>query len=314
MLFRSEKAKASLPGVNATFGGRLFHWEDSELALRGEAEIRLQEAAGLFPDKNAALKGLSGTLRGPFILNGSLRRPMDCEFKMDASGPLISYGKLRFENFEAQVRMKNRMLNIPYSHAKFYGGTAGSRAMFNLGKPETFFDSRTYLNNVDLSKLGPEWTPPVPKLAGTLTAQLALRGILQKQETWRGQGAASVMNGALWETTQFKAMGELPLVKVEGLDHVTFRGLNALFQVRDKKVHSDGLALSSDVIDLTLSGDLDFSGALNMRMNIQYSDDIYRGAKDTGGLAPLIVQQAGGSISDYQILGTLKEPRYEKMR
>ena len=73
------------------------------------------------------------------------------------------------------------------------------------------------------------------------------------------------------------------------------------------------LTLLGDSVDLSLDGAIDFDGTLDLVMDIQYSNAVVEGASITGGLAPLMVRQAGNSISQHHVGGTLKEPKYEKM-
>ncbi len=311
-----EHAKAFLSGVSASFKGKLVDWNDPSMRLEGDAEISMQRLTSEWNSKIPALKSLilEGTFHGPFILIGHWNQPLDWEFKMDAQTPLLELQKtLRLQQLEIQIRMKNRLINVPYLRAQLGDGTLGCRFLFNLDKPGTFFDSRLYLNNVDLAKLDLNLEPTQKNLAGILVAHLAMRGTLQTQESYRGQGALSVTNGLLWQTAQFKAMGHLPLVKVEGLDWVTFREMNATFQIHDKKIYTEDLSLMGDAVNLSLRGALSFDSELDMLMNIQYSDDVYRGAAATGGFVPLVVQQAGDLISQYHVHGKLKEPKYDKM-
>ena len=311
-----EDSKASLPGATASFSGKLLQWNDPVLQLQGEAEISLERLAQKWGAQAPALRSWDpqGTLRGPFVLNGPWKTPLDWEFKMDAKSPLLRLKKnFRLEETEVQVRMKNRLLNVPYVHADFEGGTLGARLLFDLTKPGTFFDSRVYLNNVDVARLGASLEPPKKDVSGTLIGQLAMRGTLQKPESYRGQGALSIMKGKLWQTTQFKAMGNLPLVKVEGLELVTFHDLSATYEIHDKKVHTKDLTLLGDAVNLSLHGTLSFDSQLDMVMSIQYSEDVYRGADYTGGIVPLVLSQAGNLISEYHVHGSLKEPKYDKM-
>ena len=310
-----ERGAAALPGATASFQGKLLRWTDPVLELTGSTEISLQRLAAQFAPHAPVLQSLSpeGTLRGPFVLSGPWKEPMDWEFKMDAETPLIRLKKsFDLEEAQVQVRMKNRLINVPYVHARFAGGTLGSRLLFDLTKPGTFFDSRIYLNSVDLTKLGPMLDPPKKDITGTLVGQTAMRGTLEKPESYRGQGALSITKGMLGKTTQFKAMGNLPLLKVEGLDVVTFHDLSATYEIHDKKIHTSDLTMLGDTVNLSLKGTLSFDSQLDMRMGIQYSEDVYRGAAFTGGIAPLVLSQAGNLISEYHVHGSLQKPQYDK--
>ena len=142
--------------------------------------------------------------------------------------------------------------------------------------------------------------------------QMKMNGVLQSQETFKGDGSIDIQKGKLWQTDLFKEMGHLPFVTVEGLDQVIFRSLNAGFDIHDKKIRTQNLNVFGDTVDLSLEGTAGFDQSLDLRMNIRYSNDIIRGANDTGGLVPFVVQQAENSISQYRVSGTLKQPKYEK--
>ena len=77
--------------------------------------------------------GLDGTLKGNFILKGRWSQPLAWDFKMDAQSDRVTVkGKWRLDKFAAQIRMKNRILNIPYFHALPYRGVFGGQALFDL--------------------------------------------------------------------------------------------------------------------------------------------------------------------------------------
>jgi hypothetical protein len=107
-------------------------------------------------------------------------------------------------------------------------------------------------------------------------------------------------------------MGDLMIVKVVGLNEVVFRDAAATFTVRDKRIWTNDLSLFSETVDLSLKGSVGFDQTLEFIMSIQYSNAVLRGALDTGGIVPMVIQQAGEMISRYRIRGTMKKPVYEK--
>jgi hypothetical protein len=141
-----------------------------------------------------------------------------------------------------------------------------------------------------------------------------LEGILTDPGSWRGEGAVSITKGMLLQTAdEFREMGNLPLLKVEGLDLVTFEELAAKFQIRDRKIHTKDLTLLGDSVDLSLEGTIGLDGALDLLMDIQFSDEVMQGAMITGGFAPMVVRQADVAIPQHHVGGTLTEPKTEKM-
>ena len=100
---------------------------------------------------------------------------------------------------------------------------------------------------------------------------------------------------------------------MEGLDSVAFHSASGTFAIRDKKVWTDNLTLMGSTVDLSLKGAVSFDQNVDMVMNIRYSEDIVRGAEDTGGIMPFVIQTAEDHISQYKVSGSLSKPEYEKL-
>jgi hypothetical protein len=311
-----KSGEATFAGGSASFTGRAVRWSNPRLELKGSAHLDVAKLLAAGGKKNPALKGLNGRglLSGPFTLSGAWNRPLEWDFKMDGSaGSLYWKERIRFDDVQLQIRMKDGLLAIPYIRAKVYGGTLGCQFAIGLREVQPRFEMQMNLHNVDLSRIGPDLTPSKPELKGTLLAKLHLEGVAADPSSWTGTGALSVSQGFLWQTDRFKQMGNLPLVKVEGLDWVTFQDMGATFEVRKNRIHTEDLSMFGDSVDLAMDGAIGFDGTLDLVMNIQYSEEVFEGASLTGGFVPLVVSQAGNFISQYHVSGTLKTPKYDKM-
>jgi len=312
---RLKNGHAAFTGGSANFSGKCLHWTDPWLELRGQAHLQPDRALARFAKPGSATGlDLKGILSGPFTLSGAWDRPADWDFKMDAkAGALYWKSVHRLENFEMQVRMKNRRLALPYIHASVYGGTIGCNMHVDLTRPVPGFELQTKLTNLDLATLGPALAPPKPELKGALFANLSLEGSFADPGTWTGTGSASVTKGMIFQSAEFKKMGHLPFLKVEGLDWVTFQDLAATFTIRDRKIYTSDLKLFGDSVDVSLDGAIALDGALDMVMDIRFSDEVIEGAKLTGGIAPLVVGRADVAIPQQHIGGTISEPVVEAM-
>ena len=310
-----KNGHAAFTGGSANFSGKCLHWTDPWLELSGQSRLQLDRALARFAKPGAATGlDLKGTLNGPFTLSGAWDRPMDWDLKMDAKAGVLHWKGIHpLENFEMQVRMKNRRFDLPYIHASTYGGAVSCSLRTDLTEARQHFDARFSLTKIDLSLIGPVLMPPKPELKGTLMANFSLEGILSAPGTWQGQGALSITKGMVWQTAEFKTLGHLPLLKVEGLDRVTFEQLSATFRVHDRKIHTKDLTLLGDSVDLSLEGTIGLDGALDLVMDIQFSEAVMQGAILTGGFAPMVVRQADVAIPQYRVRGTLSAPTSEKM-
>lgn len=302
-------------GLTAEFAGQVAGLADPALDLNGQAELRLDELQRWLSQSAPEYKdlGLAGTVRGPFTLDGVWNKPLEWSASIDAKGDPVFVGKkCRLGALELQLRTRGGFVTVPYLHATPYGGTLTSEISFDLKTPGGPFVSKSVLSNTDLRSFAHDLELENKELTGTLNMDLSLEGKVKFPESYRGQGHAAVRGGKLWKTDQFKAMGHLPFVKVEGLDMVEFHDLTASFEVEDKRLWTEDLNLRSDTVDLLLKGSIGFDQQLDMVMDIRYSNDVIRGAYDTGGLVPFVVQQSEGMISQYTVSGTLKKPQYEK--
>lgn len=311
-----KNAHIETRGITADFHGKIYDFQDPFCDVAGQMEIRLDKAAESFAKEAPFFKtaGLKGTLGGPFALKGLWNHPLDWDLKADLGSPLLFVSQsIRLLGFEVQARMKNRLLQIPFFRASGYQGNASGEAIFNLLKPEIRFDAKLRGHDIDLGLLVQDLNPAKKDVDGKLSAQVSMGGILGSQESFQGSGSLSIHNGRLFKTDLFKQMGNLPFVKVEGLDVVEFTNVDANFTIHDKKAWTQDLRLLSETVDLSLEGTVDFNQTLDMIMNVRYSEAVIRGAYDTGGLVPFVVQQAENLISQYKVSGTLKEPRYDKI-
>lgn len=312
-----QKAKIDSMGLSARFSGGVSSFADPYLTVKGDAELNLVDLERVLKKSLKDYKGydLRGKLSGPFVLSG---RPADitgADLKLDArSDGILIQRSMRLGSPELQIRANRGTLSIPYIHADFYGGTLSGDMIFDFMRPDTPFMGKLLLLGVDLHALAADLPAGDKRLAGTLDLQTDIRGLAKHADSLTGTASLSVKNGWLFESKEFKQMGNLPLfIRVEGLDAVAFRQAQGNFTIGNKKLVTDNLNLVGDTVDLMLRGDIDFDQTLDMAMEIRYSNDVIRGAYDTGGLVPFIVQNAQGMISEYHVGGTIAKPKYEKM-
>ncbi len=301
-----REAKGSFYGVSSNFHGKIPRLSSPWVGVQGDFNTHLKD---VMPFKNF---GLDGSLHGYFVLGGPWNDPKNWDLKIDGKSDTLFVKKLKLEDTQIQVRMGGRVLNIPYLHGHFYHGTLGANISFDLSDKKTRFGGKVYANQVDLHALVQDLDLKQKDIAGTAMFQMKVNGVLQSQETFKGNGSIDIQKGKLWQTDLFRDMGRLPFVTVEGLDQVIFRSLSAGFDIHDKKIWTQNLNIFGDTVDLSLEGTAGFDQSLDLKMNIRYSNDIIQGAYDTGGLVPFMIQQAENSISQYRVSGTLKQPKYEK--
>ncbi len=310
-----ENARAQLPGITAQFSGFFHRTQKSFLEIGGKAVLDLAQILKTYSSENSRLNdlGLIGSLSGAFTFKGAWSEWTRSQISFNGKSGALKFKKnFRLEDLNLGAQINNGILDILHLSASAYGGRVGIKGWLDLNVPQIPFDTNFYASGLDLHRLAAELPLENKKLAGNLMLQSSLRGRLLDPGSFTGHGALSVKNGHLWETSQFKAMGNLPLVRVEGLDLVVFREMSAAYEIRGKKLWTDSLAMASDTVHLGLRGSLGFDQSLDMLMDIEYTNAVFLGAQDAGGIVPMMVNQAANMISQYKISGTLKKPRYDK--
>ena len=309
-----DRTQLNYSGIHLEPKGTLENFANPRLDLQGPFQANLETVSLKFADKNAALKTCSpkGLLSGYFSLKGLWNDFKNWDFQADCSSPFLTLQKFKLSNLEFQIRMNNQILNIPYLRSTAYQGMLTGSGLFNLSRPKTSFDARAYLTQMNLAPLGADLELKNKDFSGTGNAQLFLNGTLSEPQTFTGQGFLDVKNGNLFQSDLFKKMGQLPFVRVQGLDMVTFRNLGANFTIHDQKIWTSDLFIHGETVHLNLDGSIGFDQKLDLLMDIHFSNEVIAGAQATGGLVPFVVQEAEGFISQYKVVGTLKEPKYEK--
>ncbi len=313
--FLIKEAVAHSFGASSTFYGRMSNLNDPYLDVQGNTEIILDRAKTLLSSYAPALKSmdLQGALIGPFSLKGLWNKPLNWDLSADLTSDSVIINKnIRLEKLETHLRMKDRIINIPYFHAYPYHGTLGMNLWMDPSRAKIPFEGKIFGNKIDLNALAKDLPMKEKDFSGIAAFQVNLKGGLGDPDSYLGDGSLNIHDGKLWRTDLFKAMGKLPFLTVEGLDDVTFHDLTGTFNIHDRRLWTEDLNLISDPVDLALNGSIGFDQSIDMLMNIRYSKNILLGAMDTGGFAPFIVNQAGDFISKYRISGTLKQPKYDK--
>lgn len=310
-----QKAVIDAEGILANINGRVSDLKNPALDLGGDMNVDLRKIMPFVAQQAPLVRELQpmGNVRGNFLLTGAWNHPANWNVKWDARGEQLFFkNKIKVDDFEAQIRLQNKVAQIPYLRANAYGGSLVSEIVLDFVRPETYCNLKAFINHFDLGAFMQDWNPQQKEMEGIVNFQLNLNGLLKNQDTLQGNGSVDIRDGRLWKTNLFKQMGSLPFVRVEGMDWVTFRRLSSIFDIHHKRIWTQSLNLFGDTVDLSMLGSIGFDQTLDLTMTVHFSNSILEGAKLTGGLVPFVVQQAENMISQYRITGTLKSPKFQK--
>ena len=118
----------------------------------------------------------------------------------------------------------------------------------------------------------------------------------------------------MWEFNPLKKLGDFLFIpKHEAL---IFREAKGNFDIYDQKIYVENLILKSDIIILSCTGNMDFSGNLDFEITPKppIVQTVEETAQDLGNYEKFfagIFSEAGG-IFIIKLTGTIKEPKFEK--
>ena len=245
---------------------------------------------------------------------GDIKNPKFLNALFDLSSNEIKLYGLKFQNLVMQLAQENQQIKIPRSVCKFYGGSVSMNGLVDLEEKNNPYALKIIFTDVDLSKLKQDTPIKDKTFKGSLAATVILNGELTSLQELKSKGEFLIKDGFLWEFNPLKKLGDFLFIpKHEAL---IFKEAIGAFDIYDKKVFTDNLILSSDVIMLTCTGNMDFAGNLDFEITPKppVVQTIEEAAQDLGEYERFfggIFSEAGG-IFIIKLTGTIKEPKFEK--
>ncbi|NQU18774.1 DUF748 domain-containing protein, partial [bacterium] len=187
---------------------------------------------------------------------GDIKNPKLLNALFDLSSNEIKLYGLKFQNLAMQLAQENQQIKIPQSVCKFYGGSVSMNGLVNLEEKNNPYALKIIFTDVDLSKLKRDTPTKDKTFKGSLAATVILSGELTSLQELKSKGEFLIKDGFLWEFNPLKKLGDFLFIpKYEAL---IFKEAKGAFNIYDKKISTDNLILSSDVIILSCAGNMDF--------------------------------------------------------
>ena len=320
---RLERALVALPGINADVYGDVPYQFPLRLNLKGAVEIDLSGATPFLAEKMEAFKIMRprGNLKGSVALDGLWNDPLSWDLALDLKGIDVWIKEMiHFNTIDMQIRLRDKKLTFPYFHSEAYQGQVRMNGFFDLTQPDIFFNAQGDTYQVNLGELLYYLPVQFKNVSGTVNSQITLGGYLKSKASYKGGGAIDIQNGKLWDTQIFNKLGTLPFVKKEGMDQVSFDRLTSSFDIIQSRIWSQNLYLQSRTVYVGIIGSIGFDQSLDLIADPQLSTQVLEEAAQQlgqsvpiGGFVPMIVQGASGMIPKYRIIGTIRNPQFQKI-
>jgi len=255
-----------------------------------------------FKDKLERMKAM-GRLSADFNLKGNLKDIKFCAIDAKIlSNPISLYG-FKPTNIIIDYYQKDGIVDMPSIHSFLYGGTLDANARIELVPKGNPYSISADIKDVRLEKLKEDTGLRDKDISGSIRIQANLNGLSDNPASLAGSGKLAITNGKLWQLNMFKGLGVL--LFTSDFNEIFFKEVSAAFIVKDRTIFSDGLWLTSDLINMYGSAQIDFDNNINVSLKAEITNK----ALESG--ARKNITSAIGKYTLIDITGTLKDPKYK---
>ncbi len=250
---------------------------------------------------------LKGNIEIDSIVSGPVKNTLMLEIGLKASSDNISVYGLNGRNFYMNLRMKNKVLEIPHLSLNPYDGVLLTVFALDLSNPLKPYTIDLKIDGVNVNKLVADTTLKEKKISGDLSSKFAVAGNLLDLDSIRGSGWIHIKNGYLWEIPVVRGIGQALLLR--GFEKVIFDEAGGDFTIEHKFLETNNLKLWSNQVVLTGEGSLDFSGNIDLDVSTSIMEGIIDEEQDDfKQLTKDLLREAGQIVGNMKITGPISKP------
>jgi hypothetical protein len=297
---------------------------DSDLAIKGtinieepqtplfnltlESNISLKDTFRFLPaniSENLKKIKVDGLCKVNGFLNGNAKEMKSWNAQLRLSSDTLSLYDLKLNNLYFTLQQKDGLINTDDLSANLYAGNLALQFGLNLLGNVPNYTAKLGLSNVDLAKLKMDTKLKDKDISGLLNMRLNLQGTTAGLATLQGDGTISVREGKLWELNLFKGLGEFLFLPI--YHKIVFRDATANFLVRNSAIEIADSFLSSEELELSGTGKLQFDGSLDLALNSQINENLLKDSPDLRKITSAVL----GNLLVIKISGTIQKPEYK---
>ncbi|MBL7068347.1 MAG: hypothetical protein ISS34_00605 [Candidatus Omnitrophica bacterium] len=306
-----EKIGGTFLGSSFEIMGEIKGLTDPLINIYGEASLDLADLKKALPRSGYIQDSLNpaGLCHAAVFFNGNLSEIEASEASVKLKSNKVFLHGLALDDLNLDLRLKDGRLNTERFTLKPYLGHLAVIISAELDKKDIPYSVSFELRDLNLAKFSADMNFGQEKMKGFISSKFFLNGKAASTETLRGNGWVKVIDGHLWELPLLGGAAEL--LKLSGLDSVTFQEAFGNFIVGQRKISTEDLTFFSEKVNMTLMGSVDFDQNIDLLMKTHIIQDLVEGTSDASQIANLLISEAGNYMGRVKITGTLKEPQYK---
>jgi hypothetical protein len=310
-VFQISKLKGKYYNSRFDLIGDVTGFLNPLLNLYGNLTLDIRDSKKIYPKLAEFFDKYDpkGILSANVFVNGPAKQPKNLELGIKASSDKIIIKEFSADNLRLDLRMKDRIIQLPSSSAGFYGGTLSCQGALNLENDKSEYAFELDTLDIDLSRLIKDTELENKNITGMFNSKLVLQGQLDRPESVTGDGWIRIRDGYLWEAPFLIELSEV--LYLANVDKVAFKEAFGTFTIKDKQVSTQDLTFYSELIRLVMKGYVDFDQRLSFDLIINFSEGLAQ-RNELTRLGYLLVTNDGEYIGEIKIKGTIKEHRFVK--
>jgi len=316
-IYKISEIKGNAFNSPFDFVGEFSNGPPRVLSLYGKANIDIKDALYFAPRRLKQSVGRfnpEGVLQNSVYFKTQIGNAPEWELGVKSSAEYLKLGNVRLDSFRMDTRINNALVTIPLLNAYLYNGALSARATLDLTDERLPYEASCKLSNINVGPILEQTNLKGKNIKGTLLSEFTLRGEAKNIDSMRGTGRVVIKNANL---------GPMPLLtpllgNVYGylrhalpeLKKVNIQAGSADFYIANRKVQTDNLVLSGELIGIYAKGYVDFDKNLYFEVENQISGEPIGGGDWQAGLQEMIVQ-FGKLVSKARLTGTLEKPKWK---
>ncbi|MFH1691297.1 MAG: DUF748 domain-containing protein [Candidatus Omnitrophota bacterium] len=282
----------------------------SNMSLSGNIVLELKDLKDIIPNRKISEKmNPEGKLLIVAEISGPPKNWRLWNVKASAKCRTLNIYNLNMNNLDlsySQIEKDGFLNNLSFNA---YAGTGLIQGRLDFSNPETFYNFRGTIQEMDINLLKND-TPWKDKVFyGIFSSLFSVRGTGFDLSTINGEGNILLDNGNIWEFNPLKGLGNFMFSP--GFSTISFTHAHGDFSIADSRIITNNLELLGSDLGLLIEGNISFKGDLDLLVNTQLAPSgklvKNKGVKKIEGMANAVV----GGVTSLKIGGTVEKPTYK---
>lgn len=307
-----NKFQGKSGAVGMDLFGSIADFKEPLLDIRGSLAATVDEIKKFLPAGQADLiakNEVSGELSSKFVFKGKQKDQGTWQIDLITDSPRLQVKKLKFDDCHLETKFKDKFLTLPRITAAPYSGTLAANVVIDFNQQNPQYVVQLAVRDIDISKWKNDTEMRDKDLRGRFSANTELGGFGNNLETLKGNGQFQISDGKFWELPVFSGLANI--LYIPGVGKIAFGEAHGTFSITNKRIYTEDTVMSSQQMNLTGNGAVDFDGNLDFQITAVFDKGLLEVASPLGPLRDLLIDKEGRYLGNINLGGTTKEPKFK---